>query len=78
MIPITLTDKEAQMFVLFMKHYDKIVPLIESGFYEFSNGNMTIHFDHQGVIQKVETNCITYKHQKLDKAKTKEYTITTN
>lgn len=37
-------------------HAQKILVLMQAGFFEQRNGSVTAHFDHEGNIRKIEKN----------------------
>lgn len=51
---IELTDEDAAKFMLFMKHYDIISVLIEKGVFEQKKCAVTLHFDHNGILQTIQ------------------------
>lgn len=57
-IPVYLKPEEAALFILFMKHYDKIGFMFKEGVFDTRNGSAELHFNPQGdlhSIRKVET-----------------------
>lgn len=40
------------------QHADKVIALIQSGFFEVTNGSVTVHIDHLGVIRKIEKHIV--------------------
>lgn len=51
---IYLTDEDAVKFSLFMKHYEKISLLIESGAFEQKNGTIALNFDNNGELKTIQ------------------------
>lgn len=53
--------EEAQNIAIFLNtHADKMLALMQSGFFEMKGGSMTVHFDALGKIRKIEkTNVFT-------------------
>jgi len=60
---IQLTEEDAAKFVLFMKHYDIISVLIEKGVFEQKKAAITLHFDHNGVLQTLQRADFMYSKQ---------------
>ncbi len=46
------------MAVFLGKHADKVIALIQSGFFDVVNGSVTVHIDHLGTIKKIEKHII--------------------
>ena len=55
-VTIFLTTPEAVMFRDFQQFHATFALLCSSGVFDTKNGNVTIHFDSQGHIQKIEKN----------------------
>ena len=60
---ITLSDEDAKNFVLFMEHYDTIKILIERGVFDQKKAAITLHFDHNGVLQTLQRADFLYSRQ---------------
>jgi hypothetical protein len=37
---------------------DKVLALIQAGFFDMKNGSLTVHFDIQGKLRKIEKNIV--------------------
>ncbi len=66
-LALYIPDEEAQKFILFQKHYDTFMTLVESGVFDQKNGTVTIHFDAQGVIQVLQRADNLYVKRVVDK-----------
>ncbi len=53
-IPVYMSKEEAALFVLFMKHYDKIGYLIAEGVFDLKLGSATMHFGRDGQLNSLE------------------------
>lgn len=58
--PVMLTDEQAALFVLFMKHYDKIGFMISQGCFDIAHGSAIVNFDKFGNISSVERRLFSY------------------
>lgn len=54
LIKIEITTPEAIMFRSFMEFNQTFSLLVKSGVFDCKNGSITMHFDSQGKIQKIE------------------------
>lgn len=45
---------EQLVAVLLGEHTDKVLALLQAGFFEMKRGSVTAHFDGQGKIRKIE------------------------
>lgn len=50
---VTLTDEQAALFILFMKHYDDFGFLVSQGVFDITEGSATMHFGKGGKVLKV-------------------------
>ena len=41
------------------EHADKVIVLMQSGFFEMANGSMSFHFDATGKVRKIERHIVT-------------------
>lgn len=53
-ITIYLTTPEAIAFRSYQQFHETFALLVKSGVFDIKNGSATIHFDAQGIIQKIE------------------------
>lgn len=53
-IKIFLTPTDAELFKQWQHFYDVFEKLSNSGAFATKNGSVIIHFDSQGLIQKIE------------------------
>lgn len=53
-VNIILTTPEAIMFRDFQQFHEVFASLVKSGVFDIKNGQATIHFDHEGNIQRIE------------------------
>ena len=60
---ITLSDEDAKKFVMFMEHYDTIKILIDRGVFDQKKAAITLHFDHNGVLQTLQRADFLYSKQ---------------
>jgi hypothetical protein len=51
-------NKEELVAVMVGKHADKLLTLIQAGFFDMRAGSVTCHFDDTGAIRKIEKNII--------------------
>ena len=50
---------EAQNMAIFLtKHADKVLALINAGFFDLRNGHMIINIDNLGIIRKIEKHIV--------------------
>ncbi len=54
MTVITLSEKDAALFVQFQQLYENIERLIGSGAFDIRNGSFVAHIDGQGKVRKVD------------------------
>lgn len=59
LVQVNLPPLEAERFIQFQKHHDKLVKLLDCGMFEIKNGYAVLHFDPLGNIRDVE------RHDKL-------------
>jgi hypothetical protein len=62
---VFLSPKDAELFKAFCEHYSDFLILKENGIFDVKNGNMTLHWNNEGILQKVEVNNIRWKAPKL-------------
>jgi len=55
MITLELTDLETEQFKAWREHQDKFNTLLEAGVFEIKGAPVTIHFDAQSNIRKIES-----------------------
>lgn len=58
---VSLTDEQAEMFKLFMEHYEVIKFMKNCEVFDIRNGNATLHFNQRGnciLIDKKITNSL--------------------
>ena len=60
---ITLNDEDAKKFVMFMAHYDTIATMIDRGVFDQKKAAITLHFDHNGVLQTIQRSDFMYSKQ---------------
>lgn len=60
---IELSEEDAVKFVLFMKHYDVISVLIDKGVFDSKKAAITLHFDHNGILQTLQRADFLYSKQ---------------
>ena len=60
-IPVYMIDEDARKFLLFQEHYDLITLLLENKIYEMKNGSITLHFDGDCAVRKIESNKVLFK-----------------
>lgn len=53
-VKIELTEEEAELFKIFVKHFADFEKLLKAGFCDFKNGKMIIHRDFNGKLRKIE------------------------
>lgn len=52
-----MENMEAQNIAVFLgQHADKVLALMQVGFFEMRGGSVTVHFDNNGIIRKIERN----------------------
>jgi len=52
------TDNKQNIAILVSEHTDKILVLVQSGFFTMKNGSFTVHFDAAGNMRKVEKHFV--------------------
>lgn len=62
-ITIFLPEKEAELFVLFQKHYEVFKLLEERGVFNQKNSAITLHFDSNGVLQVINRADFLYSRK---------------
>lgn len=60
-LTIFLTPIEVDLFKSFREHQTDFMLLKSNGIFDVKNGSMTIHFDAEGIVRKIETNKILFK-----------------
>lgn len=58
---IEITHEELAAIMQLQKHYTDIATLIESGVFEFKNGQAVIHRDQDGKLRKVDINITRFR-----------------
>lgn len=53
-VTIFLTTPEAIQFRSFQQFHETFFLMVNSGVFDCKNGQITLHFDSNGVIQKIE------------------------
>lgn len=53
-VTIFLPPLEAELFKQFQQYHQMFVLLQQYGVFSIRNGTATLHFDSQGIIQKIE------------------------
>ncbi len=53
-ITVFLTTPEAIQFRSFQQFHETFFLMVKAGVFELKNGSVTMHFDSNGVIQKIE------------------------
>ena len=53
-VTVFLTTPEAEMFKDFQQFHDTFALLVKRGVFDVKGGSVVIHFDHLGMIQKIE------------------------
>ena len=61
LINVSLTNEDAILFVEFRKLQDEFMILRKNGIFDVKNGSITIHFDSEGLVRKIETNEIKFR-----------------
>lgn len=52
-------DMNTQNVAVFLgQHADKVIALIQMGFFEMKSGSITVHFDGTGKMRKYEKNTV--------------------
>jgi len=66
-ITIFLTEEEALKFAKFQKYYTEFMLLIDRGVFDQKNGAITMHFDHNGILQTIQRADFLYSRKHDDK-----------
>ena len=53
---------DLQSLIKLKKHYPDIESMIESGVFDFKNGQALIHRDNDGNLRKIEINVIKFRN----------------
>lgn len=53
-ITIFISPQEAMQFRNFQKHHDLFLLLVNKGVFDIRNGSAVLHFDNNGIIQKID------------------------
>jgi hypothetical protein len=53
-ITVFLTTPEAMMFRNYQQFHDTFALMVQKGVFDIKGGSVTIHFDANGIIQKIE------------------------
>ena len=64
-IKIFLTTPDAIMFRSFQQFHSTFALLCSSGVFDCKNGSVTIHFDNDSTIKKIERNDSLYDSRKI-------------
>lgn len=64
-ITIFLTEEEAKKFVLFQKHFNDFMLLVDKQVFDQKNCAVTMHFDQFGTLQTIQRADFLYsrKHE---------------
>lgn len=57
---ILLSEIEAKKWMMFQKHYDTFMLLIEKGVFDQRNGSVALHFDNVGTLQTIQRADVLY------------------
>lgn len=63
MTPVLLTNEQAQLFILFSKHYNTFAFMLEAGVFDTKRGNVTLNFDKDGRLLSIDRHIFTYAKQ---------------
>lgn len=61
MTTLELSEQDAQAFMLFMQHIDKIETLLDNRVFDVRNGSAEIHFNHDGEIASIDLHSKVFK-----------------
>lgn len=64
-VTLILTTPEAIMFRDFQQFHSTFELLCSKGIFDIKNGSATIHFDHNGQIQKIERKDNLFDSRKI-------------
>jgi len=62
-ITVYLTEEQAKQFVLFQRYYDLFDLLLKKGVFDQKKCAITLHFDHNGVLQTIQRADFLYSKQ---------------
>lgn len=55
------SNPEELLMDFFHQHSGTMLALVRSGLFEMKNGSVTIHFDHQGNVRKIESQKVMFR-----------------
>ena len=58
---IEVNGEQLAMIRLFQAHYEDIAVLMDSGVFDFKNGNAVVHRDQDGTLRKVDLNLTRFR-----------------
>ncbi len=61
MTNVQLTDEQAALFILFMKHYDSIGFMMKNEVFDIKQGSATLNFDREGAILSIDKHLFAYR-----------------
>jgi len=61
-IIVFLSPTECELFKSFREHQTDFMLLKSNGIFDTKNGSMTLHWNSEGILQKVEVNYIKWKN----------------
>jgi len=53
-VAVYIADDDAKKFLLFQEHYDVFSVLLDKDVFDQKNATVSLHFDHQGVLQVIQ------------------------
>lgn len=53
-----MNTNEQRVAVLLGEHTDKVLALVQVGFFDMKKGSITVHFDAQGKIRKFDKHIV--------------------
>jgi len=63
-VTIYITEDIAKEFVLFQKNYETFKTLLDSKVFDLRGGSVTLHFDHEGVLQLIQREDVLYSRRR--------------
>lgn len=54
LITIQITTKDAELFKVFMEHYDAVEFMIRDGVFNIKQGSAKLNFDKKGFLQSID------------------------
>jgi hypothetical protein len=68
MTVVELSDEEAELFALFVKNRELLVPLLASKLEDMRGGQVVLHFNAGGVLMQIEKHQTVFRREPVVKS----------